>query len=1377
MRNFSVHSCLRFMALFSAVALLCQAADPPSVTAIRNRLGGTTAAAGDVVELLGSGLATDSNAASAWPIPFISGTTTVTCNGMPAPILASAPDRVRIQLPWELTGLKAAEIVVKAGGLTGAPVTFPLAAFAPAVAGAGPLPAMAGKALTLSVTGMGMRGDNPATGEQPSNTVSGQVYFRFYVLLGGVPAPVLATRLADTGDVQSDAGVELVTVQIPANAPAGENVPLQITIGGVSSDPFPVSVAKPDVEMSLSPVSVLVPVGGAVKFGATVQGAADPELVWRLDQNAYDSSYSLPAGQVSAGVFYAAYTMTIPAWGIVRATHKSGAFATALMQLTPKDGKVYRIVPDNPVISAGETVAMTLIGPEGSAVPGANWYMEGVSGSANSYAAPLNNPPAYISVYGYLAGVPVATTRIAVNPVRPQVSGTFPAVGHAGEAMTIQHQGYSSRSAVRFPMADGGIVRVTGLTGSAGTTVTVPHGAASGQAWLEISPRTGDSGSTFSTPFAITILPRLRLHAARSRVSSGETVQIVAAAPAAPGNWPATWKADFGSVDSGGRFTAPNVMSPVYARIRACLLQDTECASTVVKVVPFRLDPDPTILKPGVATKLRVWQGAGPVTALWSAVTKNISVLPDGTVTPGTGPFDGGTATVTANFGGNAQNFEVSLTGVGSVANTSEYDDWLNYDNHSPVGRLAFGAFGTVVASHGDWVYVLSRNFLPGGYLPSLRAAWMDVYQLDANRNPVWVDAVDVPYLPFPGEEYKSVYTEGNSLCVIGQEGNALGLLFCYDISGGRPVMQSRQTFNGMPTGYIHRGIAGTVTGANPNISPSGPSPALTLELTDYAAGEGRKLPLHYTPVYNLFASTVTATAGWAAVVFNYSFSQSGSTIETVVFDTTGAGAEPIAYLPGGGSVTILQDLLVVDGDVYQVRGSDVALVSQIPVRSVVDFDPSGKRVLGLPTGYSQAEGYRVADLSDAANPKVSAPVESPLQHTGAALGSDYFVLLGSPQNVAVYPISYAPGVKLLDSFPSSAPMTDLRIRDNYLYWTGFGIGHRGRPLSRDIFEVVDLSVRPYRTVATLDRRGDETGWAIELIDRYAYVGTDSELIVYDISVPSSPSVKTVIGVPAVSMALSGKYLYVSSYSGKIPLIVIFDISDPANPVQAGKLLTPAPAYTLTAQSGWLALAMGRAGLAVYSTANPVNPAPVASDSVVSWGVASSAGVLYVAADSGGLLAYDMNVPGKLLSLSGTSLDAGHETPFYAKATAVTVDSQGLVWVCTAKDGRVYGLDMRDPVHPRYVTEISGQGAIFTQTNAIRSNGKLFILGDDDKAFDTMFPQNVGIYQVDQSWPGMVSPDRLNERQLPLPPEVRNVDKGEPRKAEAIRQRMQQTPE
>jgi hypothetical protein len=169
------------------------------------------------------------------------------------------------------------------------------------------------------------------------------------------------------------------------------------------------------------------------------------------------------------------------------------------------------------------------------------------------------------------------------------------------------------------------------------------------------------------------------------------------------------------------------------------------------------------------------------------------------------------------------------------------------------------------------------------------------------------------------------------------------------------------------------------------------------------------------------------------------------------------------------------------------------------------------------------------------------------------------------------------------------------------------------------------------------------------------------------------------------------------------------------------------------------------------------------------WAVTGSGNVLYVANDQAGLLILDLSQPRDPHILSTTSLAAGDETlgEYFPKAFGVTLDPRGIAWLCTEKDGRVYGLDVRNPRQPRHISEFATQTGVYPAENTAVANGLLIVAGND-AAFDTSTSQNVGLYEVEQTYPGQVLPDRFNDTPhvarsaaaAPLPLKARSLQQG-----------------
>jgi len=90
-------------------------------------------AAGSIVSLFGTNLASRIASAETIPLPTTLGGVTVQTSGINAPLFYVSPFQVNFQLPWELSTLPEATITVVADGAISQPRRIPLAAFSPGV--------------------------------------------------------------------------------------------------------------------------------------------------------------------------------------------------------------------------------------------------------------------------------------------------------------------------------------------------------------------------------------------------------------------------------------------------------------------------------------------------------------------------------------------------------------------------------------------------------------------------------------------------------------------------------------------------------------------------------------------------------------------------------------------------------------------------------------------------------------------------------------------------------------------------------------------------------------------------------------------------------------------------------------------------------------------------------------------------------------------------------------------------------------------------------------------------------------------------------------------------------------------------------------------
>ncbi|MDP3000674.1 MAG: hypothetical protein Q8N47_24535, partial [Bryobacterales bacterium] len=135
----------------------------------------------------------------------------VTFDGLPARVLFSKEDQINLLVPAELTGRSAAQVVVKAGGLTSAPLSVTLAAVAPGIFG------------TLNQDYSINSADNPA----PTGTIV-QVFATGLPVAGPFYGPIILARVHDrapatplwAGSAPGFAGLQQVNVWIPDDLPA-----------------------------------------------------------------------------------------------------------------------------------------------------------------------------------------------------------------------------------------------------------------------------------------------------------------------------------------------------------------------------------------------------------------------------------------------------------------------------------------------------------------------------------------------------------------------------------------------------------------------------------------------------------------------------------------------------------------------------------------------------------------------------------------------------------------------------------------------------------------------------------------------------------------------------------------------------------------------------------------------------------------------------------------------------------------------------------------------------------------------------------------------------------------------------------------------------
>ena len=216
---------------------------------------------GSLISIFGSNLAATTANADSIPLSTVLGNVSVTINGVPAPLNGvfheSGFDQLNAQLPWNVQP-GTAQVVVTNNGVASAPQSVQIGQFSPGIfsvnfgtgqaiainnpdgslaAPTGSIPGLSTRpakigdpgGLIILATGLGPVSPTVANGASSTDATRTTVTTPV-VLVGGVPAQVLFSGLSP-----QFVGVNQINILLPQGAPTGDQVPLQIQIGGLTS--------------------------------------------------------------------------------------------------------------------------------------------------------------------------------------------------------------------------------------------------------------------------------------------------------------------------------------------------------------------------------------------------------------------------------------------------------------------------------------------------------------------------------------------------------------------------------------------------------------------------------------------------------------------------------------------------------------------------------------------------------------------------------------------------------------------------------------------------------------------------------------------------------------------------------------------------------------------------------------------------------------------------------------------------------------------------------------------------------------------------------------------------------------------------------------
>lgn len=214
----------------------------PSVQAVANAASFSAAAIspGSLISLFGRNLAAITAGALLVPLPMSMADTSVTINGVPAPLLYESPGQINAQVPWEVS-VGPATVVVRSRGTSSAAVNVTIQRAAPGIftdqngiaaalnadgsVNSEDRPAAPGSVISVFFTGQGPVATSVDDGASPPSGTIVSVTSTASATIGGTPVEIDFAGLAPLYP-----GVAQINLKVPMLASGV--YPLVVTIGG-----------------------------------------------------------------------------------------------------------------------------------------------------------------------------------------------------------------------------------------------------------------------------------------------------------------------------------------------------------------------------------------------------------------------------------------------------------------------------------------------------------------------------------------------------------------------------------------------------------------------------------------------------------------------------------------------------------------------------------------------------------------------------------------------------------------------------------------------------------------------------------------------------------------------------------------------------------------------------------------------------------------------------------------------------------------------------------------------------------------------------------------------------------------------------------------
>lgn len=184
----------------------------------------------------------------------------------------------------------------------------------------------------------------------------------------------------------------------------------------------------------------------------------------------------------------------------------------------------------------------------------------------------------------------------------------------------------------------------------------------------------------------------------------------------------------------------------------------------------------------------------------------------------------------------------------------------------------------------------------------------------------------------------------------------------------------------------------------------------------------------------------------------------------------------------------------------------------------------------------------------------------------------------------------------------------------------------------------------------------------------------------------------------------------------------MINVANPAAPVAGASINLAGFPVTMQVGGNSLFIAADTAGLLTYSIANPAAPALLSQyrPSSAVEGVAVDGNLALLAATDGGFVIADMTNPAAPVLAGQMPLDSlscfadlGFSSSYPLAIVSVSINN-GIAYLGTANiGGKVFGLDYRQPAHPRLVSAVSYGTVIADSVLTFAFSGpNAFVAGD-----------------------------------------------------------------